>query len=71
MPVSALIDKKILCMHGGLSRDLHSLYQINNLQRPTTITDYGLMSDIIFSKYSDFIFGWDDNNVGVSLDFGK
>jgi serine/threonine-protein phosphatase PP1 catalytic subunit len=29
MPVAALIEDKILCMHGGLSPDLTSVNQIN------------------------------------------
>lgn len=34
MPVTAIIDHRILCMHGGLSPELHSLDQIKNLDRP-------------------------------------
>ncbi|CAN1784180.1 Serine/threonine-protein phosphatase PP1 isozyme 8 [Linum perenne] len=37
LPVSALIDEKILCMHGGLSPDLDNLDQIREIQRPTEI----------------------------------
>lgn len=35
LPVSALIDERILCMHGGLSPNLTSLEQINKIVRPT------------------------------------
>ncbi|CAI0392797.1 unnamed protein product, partial [Linum tenue] len=35
LPVAALIDDKILCMHGGLSPDLTHLDQIRILPRPT------------------------------------
>ena len=28
MPLTALIDEKILCMHGGFSKDMHSYEQI-------------------------------------------
>ncbi|RZC76005.1 hypothetical protein C5167_001282 [Papaver somniferum] len=31
LPVSAVIDDKILCMHGGISPDLNNLDQIRNL----------------------------------------
>lgn len=34
MPVCALIDEKILCMHGGISPQLDSLEQILKLVRP-------------------------------------
>ena len=34
MPVCALIDEKILCMHGGISPQLGSFEQILKLVRP-------------------------------------
>ena len=41
MPICAVIDNKILCMHGGLSPDLHDLEKINHLIRPTEVPDDG------------------------------
>jgi serine/threonine-protein phosphatase PP1 catalytic subunit len=41
LPVSAVINNKILCMHGGLSPELHSLNQINEIRRPTEIPEKG------------------------------
>ena len=34
LPISALIDGRILCMHGGISPDLQSIDQIKCIQRP-------------------------------------
>eukprot|EP00439_Symbiodinium_sp_Y106_P008349 s1060_g1.t1 len=34
MPVCALVDERIVCMHGGLSPDLTSFQQILNIERP-------------------------------------
>ena len=31
LPCSAIVDDRILCMHGGLSPDLHDLEIINGL----------------------------------------
>nr|POF11281.1 serine/threonine-protein phosphatase pp1 [Quercus suber] len=70
LPVAALIDEKILCMHGGLSPDLHDLDQIRNLQRPTDVPDTGLLCDLLWSDPSKDIKGWGMNDRGVSFTFG-
>jgi serine/threonine-protein phosphatase PP1 catalytic subunit len=49
MPVAALVEDKILCMHGGLSPDLVSVSQINQISRPTDIPDSGLLCDLLWS----------------------
>ena len=41
LPVSALIDDKVFCMHGGLSPDLRNTNQINEIPRPTEIPESG------------------------------
>lgn len=41
MPISAIIDNKILCMHGGLSQELEKIDQINKIIRPTDVPDKG------------------------------
>ena len=70
LPVAALIDEKILCMHGGLSPDLHNLDQIRNLQRPTDVPETGLLCDLLWSDPSEDVKGWGMNYRGVSHTFG-
>lgn len=70
LPVAARIDDKILCMHGGLSPDLHNLDQIRNLQRPTDVPDTGLLCDLLWSDPSNDIRDWGMNDRGVSYTFG-
>ncbi|KAG4911141.1 hypothetical protein JHK87_057257 [Glycine soja] len=70
LPVAALIDEKILCMHGGLSPDLLNLDQIRNLQRPTDVPDTGLLCDLLWSDPSKEVQGWGMNDRGVSYTFG-
>ncbi|XP_072965946.1 serine/threonine-protein phosphatase PP1-like [Typha angustifolia] len=70
LPVAALIDGKILCMHGGLSPELNNLDQIRNLARPTDVPDTGLLCDLLWSDPSKNIQGWGDNDRGVSYTFG-
>jgi serine/threonine-protein phosphatase PP1 catalytic subunit len=41
MPVAAVIDEKIICMHGGLSMELERVDQIHDLKRPSEVPDSG------------------------------
>jgi serine/threonine-protein phosphatase PP1 catalytic subunit len=49
MPAAALIEDRVLCMHGGLSPDLMAVQQINALARPTDIPDSGLLCDLLWA----------------------
>ncbi|KAG1335117.1 serine/threonine-protein phosphatase PP1 [Cocos nucifera] len=70
LPVAALIDEKILCMHGGLSPDLKNLDQIRNIARPVDVPDQGLLCDLLWSDPDKDIEGWGENDRGVSYTFG-
>jgi len=70
LPICALIDERILCMHGGLSPDLISLDQIQKVLRPTDVPDSGLLCDLLWSDPDKDIQGWDENDRGVSFTFG-
>lgn len=37
LPLAALIEKKIICMHGGIGRSINHVEQIEGLQRPITM----------------------------------
>jgi len=71
MPVCALIDDRILCMHGGLSPELASLDQIRNLPRPVDVPDSGLLCDLLWSDPSTDVPAWGENDRGVSYTFGE
>lgn len=49
LPSCALIDEKILCMHGGLSPDFHSFESVNKMVRPTEVPDQGLLCDLLWA----------------------
>ncbi|KAK1367137.1 hypothetical protein POM88_042698 [Heracleum sosnowskyi] len=37
VPLAALIEKKIICMHGDIRRSIHSVEQIEKQERPITM----------------------------------
>ncbi|KAF9594950.1 hypothetical protein IFM89_035520 [Coptis chinensis] len=51
--MAALIDEKILCMHGGLSPDLRSLDQIRNIAHPVDVPNQGLLGDLLWGPDKD------------------
>lgn len=76
LPIAATINDKIFCIHGGLSPELHSLKQIEQIQRPTDIPDRGLLADLLWSDpdpnvRSSSLTQWPKNDRGVSYCFGR
>ena len=71
LPVAALIDDKILCMHGGLSPDLKTIQNIQDISRPTDIPDQGLLCDLLWSDPDKEAVDYDENDRGVSVIFGE
>ena len=49
MPLAACIDEKILCMHGGISKDMQSFEQIEKIQKPTDVPDVGIIADLLWN----------------------
>jgi len=39
LPVCAIIDEKIICMHGGLSPDMQTLEMVHRIIRPIEVPD--------------------------------
>ncbi|KVH95400.1 serine/threonine-protein phosphatase PP1-like [Cynara cardunculus var. scolymus] len=70
LPIAAIIDEKILCMHGGLSPDLKRLDQLRNINRPIDIPDEGLLCDLLWADPDKDVKGWGVNKRGVSYTFG-
>ena len=70
LPVAALVDDKIFCMHGGLSPDLKTMEQIRRIQRPREVPDTGILCDLLWADPEKARPGWNDNDRGVSFTFG-
>lgn len=71
LPVAALIDDKILCMHGGLSPELTNFEQIRKIPRPTEVPEVGLLCDLLWSDPEKGASGWEENERGVSYIYGE
>ncbi|XP_015575667.1 serine/threonine-protein phosphatase BSL1 isoform X2 [Ricinus communis] len=70
LPLAALIEKKIICMHGGIGRSIHSVEQIEKIERPITM-DAGsiILMDLLWSDptENDSIEGLRPNARGPGL----
>eukprot|EP00753_Platysulcus_tardus_P016303 PLAT5592.1.p1 GENE.PLAT5592.1~~PLAT5592.1.p1 ORF type:complete len:327 (+),score=161.38 PLAT5592.1:73-1053(+) len=70
LPIAAVVDEKIFCMHGGLSPELTVLDQIKRVARPTDVPDTGLLCDLLWSDPERDMVGWGESDRGVSFTFG-
>jgi serine/threonine-protein phosphatase PP1 catalytic subunit len=72
LPIAAVIDDNIFCVHGGLSPDLNFLSQIKGILRPTDVPDYGLLCDILWSDPDcDLKDDFGENERGISVTYSK
>lgn len=71
MPVTAIIDSRILCVHGGISPDLKSINDLRKIQRPTDIPEDGLLCDLVWSDPDPSVELYGPNDRQTSCVFGK
>lgn len=43
LSLAALVEKKIICMHGGIGRCIYHVEKIENIQRPITMDAGSIM----------------------------
>jgi len=71
MPLAAVVQDRIFCMHGGLAPELSDLAQIRKCHRPMELPDTGLVCDLLWADPSEHTNGWTPNSTrGVSVCFG-
>ena len=61
LPVAAILDDKIICMHGGLGPDLETVDKIRNIIRPTDVPERGLLCDLLWSDPDESSNGFGSN----------
>jgi serine/threonine-protein phosphatase 4 catalytic subunit len=69
LPLAALIDNAVFCVHGGLSPSLQNLSQIEALDRKQEPPMNGLFSDLLWSDPAD-ITGYVASERGAGFVFG-
>eukprot|EP00008_Paramoeba_atlantica_P009875 CAMPEP_0201478392 /NCGR_PEP_ID=MMETSP0151_2-20130828/3244_1 /ASSEMBLY_ACC=CAM_ASM_000257 /TAXON_ID=200890 /ORGANISM="Paramoeba atlantica, Strain 621/1 / CCAP 1560/9" /LENGTH=306 /DNA_ID=CAMNT_0047859455 /DNA_START=133 /DNA_END=1053 /DNA_ORIENTATION=+ len=70
LSLSALIDDKIFCVHGGLSPAINTLDQIRLIDRKLEVPHEGAMCDLLWSDPED-IDGWGVSPRGAGYLFGS
>ncbi|KAJ0762123.1 putative protein-serine/threonine phosphatase [Helianthus annuus] len=70
LPLAALIEQKIICMHGGIGRSIHTVEQIEKIERPINM-DAGsvVLMDLLWSDptENDSVEGLRPNARGPGL----
>eukprot|EP00126_Sphaerothecum_destruens_P006311 Sdes_comp19302_c0_seq3m10403 len=69
LSLAAIIDAKILCIHGGLSPEIPTLDQIRFLDRNQEIPNEGAFSDLVWSDPEE-IENWGPSPRGAGWLFG-
>uniref|UniRef100_A0A7E4URF9 Serine/threonine-protein phosphatase n=1 Tax=Panagrellus redivivus TaxID=6233 RepID=A0A7E4URF9_PANRE len=70
LPLSARIDKRMFCMHGGLSRDLTTWKMMADIKRPLEVPTYGLLCDLLWADPSNDVKLFGESARGISCTFG-
>ncbi|EGD83471.1 phosphatase 2A [Salpingoeca rosetta] len=69
-PLTALVENKIFCLHGGLSPNVDTLDNIRVLDRHQEVPHEGPMCDLLWSDPDDRV-GWGISPRGAGYTFGK
>jgi len=70
LPLSAVVENQIFCLHGGLSPSLDTLDQIKGIDRVVEVPHEGPMCDLLWSDPDDRA-GWGISPRGAGYTFGQ
>lgn len=72
LPISAIIDGRVLCIHGGICPSLKSVQQLKDLKRPYKLANEDFILDLLWSDPDKSTAEFEDNvDRGLSYLFGK
>jgi len=78
IPLAAVIDDRVLCVHGGLSPEVKTLSEINNINRKIEVPNKGAMCDLMwsdpdgkFNVYLEDVSNWTISPRGAGFLFGE
>ncbi|KAJ6244115.1 serine/threonine-protein phosphatase pp2a-related [Anaeramoeba flamelloides] len=71
LSLSAIVENKIFCVHGGLSPKIDTLNQIRLIDRKTEVPHEGPMCDLLWSDPDEKTASWELNPRGAGFFFGK
>ncbi|CAE6507326.1 unnamed protein product [Rhizoctonia solani] len=70
LPLTALIDNQIFCLHGGLSPSIDTLDHVRGIDRVQEVPHEGPMCDLLWSDPDDRC-GWGISPRGAGYTFGQ
>ena len=71
MPIAAVIDKSILCVHGGIGPGVMSLNQLRDIERPIYNFQQEPISSILWSDPIERMSGFAPSTRGTGYFFGE
>jgi diadenosine tetraphosphatase ApaH/serine/threonine PP2A family protein phosphatase len=69
LPFAATVNSKILCVHGGISADVRSLKEIEELKRPMVSSESPISNGIVWSDPRAGASGFDPSERGLGAAF--
>lgn len=70
IPMTAVVENQIFCLHGGLSPSIKTLNDIRDLPRVQEVPENGAGSDLLWSDPDDVAVGFKDSPRGAGFLFG-
>ena len=70
LPISAIVNNKIFCLHGGLSPDIETIDEIRKIDRRRDVPSSGAMCDLLWSDPEERV-GWGVSPRGAGYIFGS